>query len=433
MTGTPLIVLDDDPTGTQSMSGVPVLLRLDEPTMRRTRGERPRTVHLMTNSRAYEPAAVRRELAAIATTALQVWPQAELVLRGDSTLRGHLLEEYEVVRDARFPGVDPVLLLMPGLPAAGRVTVDGVHLLEQDGRRIPLHDTEYARDPALGYTTSRLLAWAEERSHGHFVAAHGAEVHLDELRAGGAGRVADVVGTLARSGRPAVCCVDAERDDDLRLAVEGFALARRRQVPVVLRCAPAAAGALSGATASKLVPMPAARRVLVVCGSFVPTATRQLAALDRAHGAATVEADVEAFVGRDAGAEVHRLVSRLDHALRAGEPAVLTTPRAGDDGPGGLERQRAVAAGMAAVVRSLPTPPDVLITKGGVTSAVTVRDGLGADRADVVGPVEPGVGRWRVTAADGRPVGCLVVPGNVGDDDLLVRLLAGVSSADGPS
>ena len=50
-------------------------------------------------------------------------PDAAVVLRGDSTLRGHLLEEYLGLRDVVTPSGWPVLLLVPALPSAGRITI----------------------------------------------------------------------------------------------------------------------------------------------------------------------------------------------------------------------------------------------------------------------------------------------------------------------
>lgn len=422
----PLVVLDDDPTGTQAMADVPVLLDLGEAALREVAATRPRAVHLMTNSRAHGSDGARALVGQVARTAARVWPDSELILRGDSTLRGHLLEEYEAVRDVRFPGTWPVLLLAPALPAAGRVTVGGRHLLERDGRRTPLDATEYARDPAFAYRSSRLLSWAHERSAGTFDVEHGAELHLDELRRGRDAAVERVLARLAGDGRPAVCAVDAEDEDDLAFLVAGFVAARSRGVPVILRCAPTAAGVASGAMARHLVEPPGdGGPVLVVCGSFVPTATRQLAALERAHPAAMVVADVARLLATaaDEEDEVARMTVAVERRLAEGGPAVLTTPRVDTDGPGGLASQERVAAAIAAVVRRLSSPPGVIVTKGGVTSAVTIRQGLGARSAWVVGPVATGVGCWRVTREHGDATWCLVVPGNVGDDGLLAELV----------
>ena len=105
------------------------------------------------------------------------------MLRGDSTLRAHLWEEYDALRAVVAPGrADVPLLLVPALPAAGRVTVDGVHLLERDGERVPLDRTEYARDGALAYSDAELGRWADERSGGRLAAADAVDVPLERLR-----------------------------------------------------------------------------------------------------------------------------------------------------------------------------------------------------------------------------------------------------------
>ena len=48
----PLIVLDDDPTGAQSESGVPVALEWDAALLERIGAASPRAVHLLTNTRS---------------------------------------------------------------------------------------------------------------------------------------------------------------------------------------------------------------------------------------------------------------------------------------------------------------------------------------------------------------------------------------------
>src|SRR5438132_7950008 len=143
-----LVVLDDDPTGTQAVADVPVLLDWDADLVARSARGRP-SLHLLTNSRALSPERAREVVRDGAETAVAALGRPRLWLRGDSTLRAHLLEEYLAVRDAAYPGQSPPLLLVPALPPAGRITVDGVHLLQRDGRRIPLHETEYAADPSF--------------------------------------------------------------------------------------------------------------------------------------------------------------------------------------------------------------------------------------------------------------------------------------------
>jgi uncharacterized protein YgbK (DUF1537 family) len=422
----PVVVLDDDPTGVQTLSGIRVLLRWDEESIRRALDGR-RSVHLITNSRALPPDEAQRLVGDAARIAGGAMPDADIVLRGDSTLRGHLLEEYVGVRDAVMPGAHPVLLLVPALPSAGRVTIGGVHLIERDGRRTPLHDTEYARDGVFAYTQSRLLAWAEERSRGLFLLDDGVEIHGAELRAEGAACVAEALSRLSARGRPAVLVPDAEGLDDLELVAEGFRAAVTAGVRVVVRCAPAFAGVLGGATARGHVPPPSrGEGVLVVCGSYMPTTTRQLAALVAARHADPVEAAVEALAGSAADAEIARLAGAVSAGIARRGLAILATPRTRPAGTDNLAAGERIASGLARVVRHLDPRPSVVIAKGGITSAVTLQEGVGASQADVVGPIVPGVSLWAAAWWDGTPVDYVVVPGNVGDELLLADLVSRV-------
>jgi uncharacterized protein YgbK (DUF1537 family) len=421
----PTVVLDDDPTGVQTLAGIRVLLTWDADRIRAALVDR-RAVHLITNTRALTAEQVKPLVAEAARVALSAAPAARVVLRGDSTLRGHLLEEYLGVREVVASDRWPVLLLVPALPAAGRVTRAGVHLFVRDGTATPLHETEYARDGVFAYTSARLLEWAEQRSGGLFAASAGAELHLDRLRAGGAERVAGTLADLATEGDPAAFAPDAETDHDLALIAAGYEAALERGVHVVVRCAPAFAGVVAGTTAAAPAPLPHGRRVLVVCGSYVPQTTRQLAALAASYPDAVVEADVLALAGGDTGTEVARLVRAVEDRLAHAGVAVLATPRERPETATSLEAGDRIAVTLAGAVAGIEPRPDVLVAKGGITSAVTLRDGVGASEADVLGPVEPGVSRWSAHWPDGARLDYLVVPGNVGDDDLLVRLVTGV-------
>ncbi len=424
----PLVVLDDDPTGAQTLAGIVVLLDWSDPaTVRQALAER-RSVHLLTNARARPPDSaydVVRDAAAAARAAL---PEAHVVLRGDSTLRGHVLEEYLAVRDATRPGTHPVLMLVPALPSAGRVTVDGVNLIERNGRRVPLHETEYARDGVFAYADSRLLRWAEARSSGHFPAEAGRELHLRQLREHGSEALRDMLHELSGNGRPAAIAVDAETEDDLIVAARGLAAAVAGGANVVVRSAPAFVGVLAETTAEGFVDAPAADEILVVCGSYVPATSRQLATLLREQPHALVEVDVERLASHAPGDEITRAAERVRAVLDATGLAVLATPRERPASLTSLEAGERIVTGLAHIVARVDPLPPVVMGKGGITSATVLREGLGADRADVVGPIAPGVSLWRVVARDGQEREFVVVPGNVGEDDLLSGLVARMRS-----
>jgi uncharacterized protein YgbK (DUF1537 family) len=417
------VVLDDDPTGTQAVSDVTVVLDWADPAVWEAVREGDRAVHVLTNSRAHDGAEAGRLVASAATAARLRFPRARLLLRGDSTLRAHVWEEYAALRSVVAPNREDVpLLLVPALPAAGRVTIDGVHLLERGGQRIALDRTEYARDGELAYASSDLGLWAEQRSGGRLVADDAVRIPLECLRrTAGAAEVTAGIAAAARLGRPAVVIPDAETDDDLRRIADGLRLAEEAGIAVLARAAPAFAAVLTGAAARELVPPPApGRGVLVLCGSFVPTTTGQLERLEHAQPGTAVRARVGALAGDDPGSEVERVVEHALELLQRRGVAVVATERERDPALQDPSSQRRIAAGLAEVARRVAA--SVVVAKGGITSAVTARDGLRAQSARVIGPILPGVVLWRL--ADGTDY--VVVPGNVGAPDLLVELLAAI-------
>ncbi len=419
-----VVVLDDDPTGAQTLAGVRVLLGWDSEAVRAALAGR-RAVHLLTNTRALDEREAGRVTAEAAAAAAAGAPGGHIVLRGDSTLRGHLLAELEALRSVVDPAGTAPLLLVPALPSAGRVTVAGVHLLERDGSRLALHETEYAGDGVFAYSDARLLTWAEERTGGRLDADDGRELHLAELRSGGAERVAEVITELCALRRPAAFAPDAETIADLELIANGYARAAAAGARALIRCAPAFVGVLSGTTATAPAPTPRGEAgLLVVCGSYVPTSTGQLGRLVEEHPAALIEADVHALASAARDGEVARLGRKVSELLRNGGLAIIATPRERPDGLRTLSAGESIATGLAAAVAAVEPHPGVIVAKGGITSAVTLHDGVGADAADVIGPVMPGVSRWSASWSDGTPLDYLVVPGNVGDEELLASLVA---------
>ncbi len=425
--GPPVVVLDDDPTGVQTLAGVRVLLGWDATRIRAALVGR-RAVHLVTNTRALPADRVQPLVEGAACASREAVSTARIVLRGDSTLRGHLLEEYLGVRSVIAPVGWPVLLLVPALPSAGRVTVGGVHLFEREGVRTPLHETEYARDGLFAYRSARLLDWAEERSAGLFAVAAGRELSLDGVRDGGSAAVAAAVSELASRGVPAVLAPDAETVDDLEAIAAGYRTAAAAGVAIIVRCAPTFAGVLAGTTATAPAALPeAGGGVLVVCGSYVPQTTRQLGRLLAMWPQSLVEADVLTLAGAAPDDEIARLAGAVSARLCRDPVAVLATPRQRPEGTTSLEAGERIAFNLARVIAALERRPSVLVAKGGITSFVTLRAGVGADEADVLGPVVPGVSRWAARWPDGSPLDYLVVPGNVGDDALLERLVDSIA------
>lgn len=151
-----VVVLDDDPTGTQCAADVPVLLDPEADVAAALDGACG-PLYVLTNTRAMPRAEAVSLLAGLRDRVTRACARTgrtpEFVLRGDSTLRGHVFAESDV-----FGAGDGVLLFVPAFPEGGRTTVDGVHRVLIDGRTVPVADTEFAADPVFGYTARTMVA-----------------------------------------------------------------------------------------------------------------------------------------------------------------------------------------------------------------------------------------------------------------------------------
>ncbi|GIF77551.1 four-carbon acid sugar kinase family protein [Asanoa siamensis] len=404
------VVLDDDPTGTQTATGVPVLLAWDTAALVAELRAR-RAVYLQTNSRALDAAAAvalaRRVRDSLAAAERELGQRILPVLRGDSTLRGHVFAESDV-----FAGDTGCVLFVPAFPAGGRTTVGSVHRAVVDGVETPVGETEFARDPVFGYRGSNLLEFVRERG-----ARSGVAVSLQELRASGGAAVEAAL----RAAAPGEFVVPDARDDgDIALVHSGLmrALAARPDIAVRSAATLAAMCADCRSTGYLERPLAAARPgVLVVCGSHTGAATAQLAALTERLGTDAVVIDTAAALADpdDAGRSV---AARLRADLRARDVAVLSTARIRLPEHGSLAAGERVMRALTAACATVAA--GTVVTKGGITSAEVARTALQATRAEVRGQLSPGISVWD------HPDGTVqvIVPGNVGGPETLVDALA---------
>jgi uncharacterized protein YgbK (DUF1537 family) len=420
-----LIVIDDDPTGAQEEAGVVLLFDWTACALRRALRRSPRAIHLLTNSRALSEDDAYRIVRDAVAAATRHAPGSQVVLRGDSTLRAHLLPEYLAFRDQAFPGREPPYVLIPALPSAGRVTINGTQWLIGDGKRVALAETEYARDHAFSYTSSRLLEWARERSDGYFKPEEGRELSLGRLRANdGAAAVAATLRELARTDRATVFAPDAETNTDLEILAEGIRQAEAEGTDVIVRCAPAFVGVAAGTVAHSRAAVPArGRGVLLIVGSHVPTTTRQLERLLASHRESLIEIDPALLITTDRARHTDQVMAEAQLRLVTTGLAIVATSRPA--GPVTLSQEEGmqVARGLAEIATGLREHADVFVAKGGITSALVAQEGLGARAVEVVGPVIDGVSLWLIQAP-GRKLALIVFPGNVGGSETLSDLIS---------
>ena len=429
-----VIVLDDDPTGSQTVHSAPLLLRWDLDSLRRGLRHPSPLLFVLANTRALEPEAARERVREICRGLRQVLAELEaagelerwlVVSRGDSTLRGHFPLEVEAIQ-AELGPFDATLLAPAFLPG-GRTTRGGVHYLNGQ----PVHTSEFARDRLFGFSSSFLPEWVAEKTRGAIPATAVERLDLAELDGPAAALQARVDSFSAQR----LVAVDAERPEQLAALGEAVWRSERRLL------FQSAASLING-----LVPLPpqpldpaglaALRRcgpsgerlpVLVVVGSHVPLADQQLEQLLQEPACEGVEipvAKLARVLDGPAAPELMRSLERgwleqLQAALDQGRTPVLFSSR-GELVCASVEERRRfgleLAALMARLAAALALQLGLIISKGGITTHTLLADGLSLDWVELQGQLLPGLSLV-LTPADATVPGLPVItfPGNLGD------------------
>lgn len=424
-----IIVLDDDPTGSQTVHSCPLLTRWDADTLREALADPAPLFFLLTNTRGLDAAQAADTVRGVCRNLKSVLRDGTLhsilVSRSDSTLRGHYPLETDIL--AQELGPFDAHFLIPAFFEGGRITVDGVHYLVSDGTRVPVHETEFARDSVFAYHHSYLPAYVEEKTAGRIKAEQVVRFTLEDVRSGCLDRL------LALSGN-ACAVVDAETQADLDRFADDLRRAMARGKRFLFRSAASLLTSLARLPPQPVAPEDMGRYVrdgapgAVIVGSHVRRTTQQLERLLNMPGVAPMEVDVRRLP--DGRKELLASLTEAAHRAHAGgrTPVIYTSreERSFDDPRARLAFGKTVSALLMDVVRALPPTLGYLISKGGITSNDLLSDGLALHMARLLGQILPGCSVVRCPPNHPRFPGLPVVifPGNVGGPDALATVYA---------
>jgi len=434
-----IIVIDDDPTGSQTVHGCLLLTRWDVDTLSEGLQDASPLFFVLSNTRgmdAAKAAAVTREICANLRAALDRLTaqgcaiQPILVSRSDSTLRGHYPVETDVIAETLGPF--DAHFLVPAFFEGGRVTRDSVHYLMVDGKPVPVADTEFAKDSVFGYRHSYLPDYVEEKTAGRIQAGEVERFLLADVRG-------DALPRLLALENNVCCVVDAETQADL----DHFAAQLKEAASQGKRFLFRSGASLLTALAA-LPPQPVAAEDMsafvregkpgaVIVGSHVKKTTAQLNELLQQPGVAPLEIDVAHLPeGRARIVEETVRAAASLHAL--GLTPVIYTSR--------VERQFAdqqqrlvfgeqVSGTLMDIVKRLPETLGFLISKGGITSNDVLSDGLALKASRVLGQILAGCSVVKCPHDHPRypdlPV--VIFPGNVGDEPALATVYRRLANA----
>jgi uncharacterized protein YgbK (DUF1537 family) len=425
-----LIVMDDDPTGCQTVHDIPILTAWPVEALR-AEFERSPVFFILTNSRslpAREAIELNREVARNIVKAASLTDRRfTIISRSDSTLRGHFRAEIETLT-AEFGWQNAVKLCIPAFFEGGRFTIDDVHYVKEGDELVPAAETPYAKDPSFGFASSNLKDYIHEKM-GAVAREDVCSITLENIRRGGPETVAE---KLAGCSNGSFCVVNACERSDMDVVARAVYGAMERGKRFLFRTAAAIIPALIGLTPRPLLgagdfASPHNGCGLIVVGSFVPMSSRQLAHLLKHADVHGVELDVKRLLSGDGRGEIKRAINEANRSIGQNRDTVIFTSRdlvTGATAEESIRIQADVAGALIGIVRGINAAPRYILAKGGITSHDIASKSLDVKRAIVAGQIIPGVPVWRLGEGSRFPgLSYIVFPGNVGTETSMTDVI----------
>ena len=425
-----VIVLDDDPTGSQTVHSCLLLMQWDVSTLQQGLKDDVPILFVLSNTRAMSPdraEATTREVCqnlkiALSETGIEDWV---VVSRSDSTLRGHYPVETNVIAE-ELGGFD-AHFLTPAFFEGGRITVDSTHYLMVDGVKTPVAETEFARDSVFGYSHSYLPNYVCEKTQGKIKAEDVVKFTLSDIR-----NQRILPQLLELTGNQCVV-VDGETQEDFDLFARAVLTAANSGKKFLFRSAASLLTSLAqlGEQPTSATEMgtykPTDKPGVVLVGSHVQKTTDQLNRLLQEPDAVGIEVDVLRLRDRPQDKELilQETLDKVRQIFEAEKTPVVYTSRqelSFDNIQQRLQFGMGVSALLMDVVRGLPKSIGFLISKGGITSNDVLSVGLKLTSARLLGQILPGCSTIRTESNHPQFPNLPVVlfPGNVGDRDGLL-------------
>ncbi len=426
-----IIVLDDDPTGSQTVHSCLLLMKWDVDTLRLGLQDDAPIFFVLTNTRALPPesaASVTQEVCHNLKLAIEAEGIEDflVVSRSDSTLRGHYPIETDVI--AQELGAFDAHFLVPAFFEGGRITKDSIHYLIIDGVPTPVHETEFARDSVFAYHHSYLPKYVEEKTQGRISADSVVRFVLADIRTGSKSR-------LMQLSNNQCAVVDGETQKDLNLFAQDILSAASQGKRFLFRSAASILTALANLPPQPIAAENMAKYVregkpgAVIVGSHVKKTTEQLEKLLQVEGTQGIEVDVARLLD-DTDTSATLLKQILDDVRTVHDadktPIVYTSRKelTFKDVKTRLDFGAKVSRLLMDVVQGLPSDIGFLISKGGITSNDVLSTGLALTSARLLGQILPGCSMVKTPSNHPQFPNLPVVlfPGNVGDADALATV-----------
>ncbi|MDF2903924.1 MAG: hydroxyacid dehydrogenase/reductase-like protein [Bacillus sp. (in: firmicutes)] len=431
-----IIVLDDDPTGVQTVHNISVYTDWSLDNIEKGFLEDNSMFFLLTNSRGFTAAETEKAHQEIAANVLEIAKKLNkefiIISRGDSTLRGHYPLETKVLKDTielnseiKFDGE----VILPFFKEGGRFTIGNVHYVQYEDYLVPAGETEFAKDRTFGYTKSHLGEWVEEKSNGEFKAENTTYISLESIRALEIDKITNQLLEVNDFNKVVVNAIDYI---DVKIFVIALIKAMNKGKNFMFRSAAALTKVIGGVSDRGLLSRTELMREesnnggLIIVGSHVKKTTEQLEELKKCDFIEFIEFNVHLVLEPEKfQTEVDRIIETCERLLCSGKNVAVYTKRERLDlGVGKKEEELKLSVkisdAVTSIVQRLEVRPSYLIAKGGITSSDIGTKGLAVKRATVAGQIKPGIPVWTTGNESKFPgIAYVIFPGNVGTKDTL--------------
>lgn len=431
-----IVVLDDDPTGVQTVHDISVYTDWTYESIKKGFEEKNKLFYVLTNSRGFtveQTTKAHLEIGeVVAKVAEEMGMEYVIVSRGDSTLRGHYPLETELLRRQaeKFGNlkVDGEIIC-PYFKEGGRFTIDNVHYVKYGDQLIPAGETEFAKDKTFGYHSSNLKEYVEEKTKGAYKASDVIDISLEELRGLEYDKITEKLASVQNFGKIVVNAVDA---CDLKVFCVALYRAMAQGKNFMFRTAAGFVkefGAVSDKpllTRKDMVIKDTKAGGIIVVGSHTQKTTSQLEALKTVKGIHFIEFNSDLVLDDEKfKQEIEATLKKEEELISAGTTVAVYTRRKllsleNDTPEAALIRSVKISDAVQSLVGSLKVTPAFVIAKGGITSSDVGTKALQVKKATVLGQIRPGIPVWQTEEESRFPgIPYIIFPGNVGEEDTL--------------
>lgn len=429
--GKKLIVIDDDPTGTQTVYDVSVYTDWSIEQLQKALNSKEPVFYISTNSRSLSPEEARNlnyQLGQNLKVAAQLTKKEFLIAsRSDSTLRGHFPYEVEALAKGLNHEFDGIIIV-PALFEGGRYTIDDTQWVDYGEKVLSAEETEFAQDPVFGYRHGNLKLWVEEKTVGKVKAEEVLSVSIETIR----GKSSQAITKeLMKSSHSRPVIVNAACYEDLDIFGLGLLSAEKMGKNFIYRCAASFVKVRGGFQDKTLLTKeeikPGNAPGLIVVGSYVEKTSSQLDCLLRSGIAMGVELPIDNLLQSGKWtSEIKDTKEQIEKFMAYGSSVAVYTSRkrkvSGENNF--LKIGSIIMDNLCQLVRQIRIQPGFLIAKGGITSIEIARSALHVKKATVLGQIAEGVPVWKLDSESRWPgIPYIVFPGNVGDQHTLFQIV----------